>query len=157
MNDEKEDLSLFLKPILKPTLLIIASIIALAVIVSYFYKKTPSTQVVNAPTQPVNTDEPDVFGLKLLNVELSTTEIEKNLNDDSPVSASILNKLMELPIYALYSDKTNIRAVINKAKADEVITISEFRAITTAMIDEYERSISPTTKPENLKETVAKL
>lgn len=137
---------------------LVLGLIIYALSVTYVNLKKPTnTQDINAPTQPVNTDELDVFGLKLLNVELSTNAIEQNLSDDSPVSASILNKLMELPIYASYSDKTNIRAVINKAKADEVITISEFRAITTAMIDEYERSISPTTKPENLKETVAKL
>lgn len=115
-----------------------------------------NTQTTNRPNKLANLNDSHVNELVML-----SQEVESKYTGDQPVSAPILYRLMELPVYATYSDsfsnRIEVRAVINKAKADGVITASEFKEIEAVLIEEYKRSILPTVKPESIEETVAKL
>lgn len=122
--------------------------------------KSPDTasnaQTANRSIKLANLDDSHVNELVVL-----SQEVESKYTGDQAVSAPILYRLMALPIYATYSDsfsnRTEVRAVINKAKADEVITVSEFKEIEAVLIEEYEKSKLPTMKPESPEEAVAKL
>ncbi|WP_150115825.1 hypothetical protein [Acinetobacter sp. TGL-Y2] len=83
--------------------------------------------------------------------------VNQNYINGGNVSAIELDSLMQTNIYRAYKARPNVRAVIDKAKADGVITGLEFEDICKVMVDEYNGGISPSINSEQIKEIIAKL